>query len=146
MRNFYTDSLAIAGKKRYNYIIYLFYFICSISSVFGRKDAPRGARYTMKQLWRYISPHSLYIFFTVLIKLAGALLELLIPFFMEIILDDVVPAGQTGAIFLYGSLMLLAAGGCLAGNIIANRMSAISSGKITQRMRSYPFHPAVRRR
>ena len=100
----------------------------------------------MKQLWRYISPHSLYIFFTVLIKLAGALLELLIPFFMEIILDDAVPAGQTGAIFLYGSLMLLAAGGCLAGNIIANRMSAISSGKITQRMRSYPFHPAVRRR
>ena len=72
---------------------------------------------------------------TVLIKLGGAILELLIPYFMEIILDRIVPTGDRMAIFFFGGLMLLAAGGCLAGNVIANRMSAISSGKITEKVR-----------
>ena len=89
----------------------------------------------MKQLWRYIKPYTWYIFFTVCIKLGGALLELLIPYFMEIILDDVVPAGQKKLIWIYGAGMLLAAIGCLSGNVIANRMSAVSSGKITRTLR-----------
>lgn len=62
-------------------------------------------------------------------------MELLIPYFMEIILDDVVPTGELQPVFLYGGLMLLCAGGCLAANVGANRMSAISSGRITRRLR-----------
>ena len=89
----------------------------------------------MKRLWQYISPYKWYIVFTIIIKLAAALLELLIPYFMEIILDDVVPTGKIALIIVYGSLMVLVACGCLAGNIIANRMSAVSSGKITKKLR-----------
>ncbi len=62
-------------------------------------------------------------------------MELLIPYFMEIILDDVVPTGELRPVFLYGGLMLLCAGGCLAANVGANRMSAVSSGRITRRLR-----------
>lgn len=89
----------------------------------------------MTRLERYIHPYWGYIFFTMLIKLSGAALELLIPYLMEIMLDDKVPTGELAAIYLYGGLMFLCAAGCLGANILANRMSAISSGRITQAVR-----------
>ena len=70
-----------------------------------------------------------------LIKLLGAVLELLIPSLMEVMLDEKVPAGDSAAIWLYGGLMLLCALGCLGCNIWANRMSARSSGQITRSIR-----------
>lgn len=89
----------------------------------------------MNRLERYIHPYWGYIFLTVFIKLGGAVLELLIPYFMEIILDHKVPLGALPEIYLYGGFMLLCAAGCLGCNILANRMSAISSGKITRAIR-----------
>ncbi|MBQ8833354.1 MAG: ABC transporter ATP-binding protein [Oscillospiraceae bacterium] len=89
----------------------------------------------MTRLERYIHPYWGFIFLTLLIKLLGAVTELMIPWLMEIMLDEKVPAGDTAAIYLYGGLMLLCALGCLGGNILANRMSAISSGRITKAIR-----------
>ncbi len=94
----------------------------------------------MKQLQRYIRPYVAYIALTVLIKLAGAALELLIPYFMEIMIDDKVPVGALPQIYLYGGLMLLCAAGCLVSNVVANRMSAKSSGHITQAIRYDLFY------
>lgn len=89
----------------------------------------------MAQLERYIRPYWGYIFLTVFIKLMGAVLELLIPYLMEIILDIQVPAGSLPDIYLFGGLMVLCAAGCLGCNVLANRMSAVSSGRITQAIR-----------
>lgn len=89
----------------------------------------------MASLEKYIRPYWGYINLTVLIKLAGAAMELLIPYLMEIILDVKVPAGDLTGIYLFGGGMLLCAGLCLGANILANRMSAISSGKITLAIR-----------
>ena len=89
----------------------------------------------MEKLGKYIRPYVWYIMITMGIKLLGAVLELFIPYFMEIILDDVVPTGELVPIFVYGGLMLVCAAGCLAANVGANRMSAISSGKITRKLR-----------
>ena len=89
----------------------------------------------MVRLERYIHPYWGYIFLTVLIKFTGAAMELLIPYLMEIMLDEKVPAGHLQDIFLYGGMMLLCAAGCLGMNVLANRMSAVSSGKITQSIR-----------
>ena len=89
----------------------------------------------MAQLKRYLQPYWLYMIFAMLIKLLGAVLELQIPDLMESILDEKVPAGDLRSIYLFGGLMVLCAFGCLALNIIANRMSAISSGKITKAIR-----------
>ena len=94
----------------------------------------------MLRLERYIRPYWGYILFTVLVKLLGAVLELLIPYFMEIMLDVKVPMGNLPEIYLYGGLMLLCAAGCLGCNIWANRMSAVSSGKITKAIRHDLFH------
>ena len=89
----------------------------------------------MGRLGKYIRPYWGYILLTVLIKTAASVMDLFIPYLMEMILDDKVPAGDTRGIYIYGSFMLLCAGLCLAGNIISNRMSAISSGKITRKLR-----------
>lgn len=89
----------------------------------------------MGQLKRYLQPYWLYMIFTMLIKLLGAVLELQIPDLMESMLDEKVPAGDLRSIYLFGGLMVLCAFGCLALNIIANRMSAVSSGQITKSIR-----------
>ena len=57
----------------------------------------------MKRLMKYIGPYVSFIVLAMFIKLLGAGLELMIPYLMEIILDDVVPAQQKNLIFVYGS-------------------------------------------
>ena len=89
----------------------------------------------MGQLKRYIRPYYGFIFLTIFIKMLGVVTELMIPALMETILDDIVPTGNEKAIFLYGGLMLLCAAFCFFANVYANRMSAKSSGKITQAIR-----------
>ena len=89
----------------------------------------------MAQLKRYLQPYWLFMAATVLIKFLGAVVELQIPDLMEVMLDEKVPAGDEKSIYLYGGLMVLCALGFLLFNVIANRMSGISSGKITRAIR-----------
>ena len=89
----------------------------------------------MVRLERYLRPHWGYIFLTMAIKLLATGMELFIPDLMEVILDEKVPAGELSQIYIYGGLMLLCAAACLGGNILANRMSAVSSGRITRAIR-----------
>ena len=89
----------------------------------------------MGRLQKYIRPYFLYMILTMAIKLLGAYAELMIPGLMETIIDDKVPAKDQQSIYLYGGLMLLCAFACLVCNIVANRMSAKSSGQITRAIR-----------
>ena len=89
----------------------------------------------MFRLKHYIRPYAFFIIGTLFIKFLGAAAELLIPYFMEILLDEIVPARDVSGIYLYGLIMLLCAAACLCCNILANRMSAVSSGKITKAIR-----------
>ena len=89
----------------------------------------------MGKLYRYIRPYVGFICLTLVIKTLGAVAELFIPYLMEYILSRGAGSGETGLIFLYGGLMILCAGICLGMNILANRMSALSSGKITKAIR-----------
>ena len=89
----------------------------------------------MTKLERYIRPYWGFIILTTFIKLLGTVVELLIPFLLEIILDHKVPAGERNAIFGFGGLMILCAGLALLFNILANRMAAVSAGQITKSIR-----------
>ena len=89
----------------------------------------------MGRLQKYLRPYWGYILLTMVIKTAGALMELMIPDLMETILDERVPAGDMPGIYICGGLMLLCAALCLVFNIVANRMSAKSSGQITRAIR-----------
>ncbi len=94
----------------------------------------------MGRLRKYIRPYYGYMILTMVIKLLGACTELMIPDPMETIIDEKVPTQDQRSIYLYGGLMLLCAGLCLAFNIVANRMSAKSAGKITKAIRHDLFH------
>ena len=89
----------------------------------------------MKGLAKYIKPHVLYILLTLAIKFIGTYVELWIPSLMEIMLREETAAAGIRAIVIYGALMFLCAVACLALNLIANRMTAFSSGKITRAVR-----------
>ena len=89
----------------------------------------------MRQLEKYIRPHWWFIIFTTLIKLAGTVTELMIPYLMKIILDIKHLANGERSIYLYGGAMLLFAALTLVLNITANRMAAKSSGNITRAVR-----------
>ena len=94
----------------------------------------------MGRLQKYIRPYLGYMILTMVIKLLGAVAELMIPSLMETIIDDKVPSKDLQSIYLYGGLMLLCAFACLVCNIVANRMSARSSGQITRSIRHDLFH------
>ncbi len=89
----------------------------------------------MRQLKQYIRPYWGYIILTLAIKFFGTLMDLMIPSLMETMIDEKAPAGDITQIFLYGGGMLLCAILALTGNVVANRMTAISSGKITRTVR-----------
>lgn len=89
----------------------------------------------MKRLFSYIKPYSWYILLTVIIKFIATVFELFIPSLMETIIDEKVPQQVLTPIFILGGLMLLCAALSMGGNILANRMSAISAGRITKKLR-----------
>lgn len=89
----------------------------------------------MKRLMKYIRPEIAYIIVTMVIKFTATYAELWIPSLMETMLDKKVPQGDMNQIYIYGALMLLAAGAAFGLNITANRMTAFSSGRITKAIR-----------
>ncbi len=93
----------------------------------------------MKMLKDYLKPYFLYILLTLGIKFSATTLELQIPSLMEIIIDEKVPAGDLRQIYLYGAAMIVCAALALGGNILANRMAAISSGRVTKALRHNLF-------
>ena len=89
----------------------------------------------MKRLFPYIKPYGWFIILTLAIKFAATSMELAIPSLMQTMIDEKVPEGRLLPIFVLGGLMLLCAAAGLTGNILANRMSAQSAGKITRKLR-----------
>ena len=80
-------------------------------------------------------PYWGFILLTTFIKLMGTVVELLIPYLMEIMVDIKVPQGDRPAIFIFGGLMILCAALALGFNVLANRMAAQSAGNITKAIR-----------
>ena len=89
----------------------------------------------MKRLFSYIKPYTWYILLTLAIKFLATVFELFIPSLMETMIDEKVPEGILTPILILGGLMLSCAVLSLGGNILANRMSAISAGRITKKLR-----------
>ena len=93
----------------------------------GTKHPVGWGRVDLAKLERYIRPYWGFIILTTIIKLLGTVVELLIPYLMEIILDHKVPQGDLAAIYTFGGLMILCAALAMLFNILANRMAAQSA-------------------
>ncbi len=89
----------------------------------------------MRKVYDYIRPHLAYMSFQMTIKFVATIIELLLPWMLAKILDEIAPARNTGHVYVWGGLMILCAAIALAGNIIANQMATRSSRDIIEQMR-----------
>ena len=89
----------------------------------------------MKVILHYIKPFVPRMSLGIFIKFIGAVMELLLPWILSYMVDDIVPMRDMGLILLWGGAMIVAAILALVTNIVANRMAAWVAQHTTQALR-----------
>lgn len=87
----------------------------------------------------YLRPYYLRMFGGFIIKFLGTIMDLLIPWVLAYIIDNVVPTGNLGHVFLWGLAMLFFSICALLGNIFANRFAAKVAELAMRRIRKDLF-------
>ncbi len=77
-----------------------------------------------KVLTYYLKPYYLRMAGGFVIKFIGTIMDLLIPWILAYMIDEVVPTKNIKAVFVWGFLMIVCAFFAVAGNIIANRFAS----------------------
>ena len=97
----------------------------------------------MRFLWKYLKKYRWMILGGMGLKLAGTLVELLIPYVMEHLLDHVVPRKETAPVLLWGAAMIALA--CIVRflNVTANRRAVRVAKENILRIRQDLFHAAL---
>lgn len=97
----------------------------------------------MRFLWKYLKKYVRRFTGVMGIKLSGTVLELLIPYVMEHLIDHVVPTRQMLMVLLWGAAMILLAVGVRFLNVTANRLSVLTAKEGTYEIRRDLFHAAL---
>ncbi len=97
----------------------------------------------MKTLFDTLKPYRGFIAIALTIKIFGTLVELVIPYILSYILDDVVPTHKVRSIVLWGGAMVICAALALVGNIVANRMAARVSRNVSKKIRHTLFESTL---
>ena len=98
----------------------------------------------MKWIFAYLTPLRKRIAVGTCIKIIGTLAELMIPFLLSYILENVIHQNRTESILLFGALMAICAVLACLGNMIANRMAARTTMLFSTRMRKELFLKTLR--
>ncbi len=93
----------------------------------------------MKWVFSYLKPLTGRITVGITIKTIGTLAELIIPFLLSYILENVIESNNVGRIVFFGALMSVCAVTASLGNIIANRMAAKTTMLFATEMRKNLF-------
>ncbi len=93
----------------------------------------------MKWVRSYLKPLSGRLTAGVSVKIIGTLAELIIPFLLSYILENVIETNNAGKIAAFGALMALCALTASLGNITANRMAAKTTMLFATQMRKNLF-------
>jgi ATP-binding cassette subfamily B protein len=93
----------------------------------------------MRWVFNYLKPLRARISAGVTIKIIGTLAELMIPFLLTHILDNVIKRNDVKSIIFYGVLMAIFAVIACLGNVIANRMAAKTTMMFSTQMRKDLF-------
>lgn len=89
----------------------------------------------MKMILRYLRPYAPRMSLGLFIKFFGSVVELLLPWMLSKIIDEVTPTRDLKQIALWGAGMILAAVLAWVTNIVANRMAAWVAQHTTQSIR-----------
>lgn len=98
----------------------------------------------MKTILRYLKPFYGRMSVGLSIKVAGTLIELLLPYILSHILKEVVASQSIPMIIKWGSLMILCAFTACVCNIVANRMAAKVSRNFSEKVRHDLFSHTLR--
>ena len=98
----------------------------------------------MKTILRYLKPFYGRMSVGLSIKVAGTLIELLLPYILSHILKEVVASQSIPMIIKWGSLMILCAFTACVCNIVANRMAANVSRNFSEKVRHDLFAHTLR--
>lgn len=93
----------------------------------------------MKWVFTYLKPFRARIAAGTTVKIIGTMAELIIPFLLSHILENVIGQNNIGAILFFGVLMAICAVVACLGNIIANRMAAKTTMFFSTSMRKDLF-------
>ncbi len=77
----------------------------------------------MKRILSYLAPYKMRMLLGVSIKILGTVAELLIPFILTYILENVIVTMEIPRIMWYGAVMIVCSVGACVGNVTANRMA-----------------------
>lgn len=89
----------------------------------------------MNLLIRYLRPYFGRMCGGMVIKFIGTIMDLLLPWCLAHIVDDVIPLGNMGFILLWGGLMTVFSVIAVLGNVIANRMASRVARNATEAIR-----------
>lgn len=93
----------------------------------------------MRKIFSYLAPYKYRMALGISIKMLGTVAELLIPFILSYILDNVIAAMEISRVIWYGVGMVLCSIVACAGNVQANRMAARVTADFTIVMRRKLF-------
>ncbi|MBQ7055150.1 MAG: ABC transporter ATP-binding protein [Oscillospiraceae bacterium] len=89
----------------------------------------------MTRLFAYLRGYEWRVALTLSIKTIGTFMDLLIPWALSHIIDDVIPKNNISQVYLWGLVMLAFCLVAWFGNIISNRMAASVSRDATKKIR-----------
>ncbi len=93
----------------------------------------------MKVLFRYMKPYRKAITLVMVLKLSSTMVELMLPYILEHIIDVTVPTGDLTRIFLWGGLMILTALAARQLNVTANRGAVENAHNVSYNIRQDLF-------
>ena len=94
----------------------------------------------MKYIIRYVKPHLPTMAYGFTIKFTGTIMELLIPYILSYIIDEVTPKNDISLVVKWGLVMVLCAIIFVIANVTANRMASSVATKCTEKIRYDLFH------
>lgn len=97
----------------------------------------------MKRILSYLKPFRLRMLVGFTIKVTGTMAELVLPYILTYILEDVITEMNVGKVFAYGGVMVFFAVVACFGNIIANRMAARVTTNFSKAMRKELFEKTL---
>lgn len=97
----------------------------------------------MKLIFRYMKTFASAIILSMFLKLLATFFELVLPYILEHMIDDVVPSGNMNSIIFWGIAMIFTAVFCLLFNIFANHTAVRNAHLISYRVRKDLFDKTI---
>lgn len=98
----------------------------------------------MKLIFRYLKKYRWFFIFSIVLKSAATFMELLLPYILKHLIDEVVPTKNLSQVFLWGAIMLGIAVFIRFLNVWANRRAVKTSADAAYEVRRDLFYHSIR--